>query len=673
MTRKLTIGFLALIVSALNILNIASVDSAKASSVYTELYATKGVDTTSIFPHYLNSGELNSLKHYDGDRYQIKGKWNKYITDWDKLELKNFETEDPANAIPSYATIEEVFLHGMWKKDEKEMQKAWVTIFNGVNQYETQVYAPLEGIDNPISINLTSFLNTPQKLANAKVRFQVKSAHALPISERVTTWHNEFQLRIQYNNQELEGGIVYDAPDSTYAPYVDHDWSANSDKIAASWGGFSGADIIKYEVGLGTTQGSTDICSFTNVNLDTQIEFTGVDPNCSGFPLINEQKYFFTVKAYTNQPCYFHIVSSDGITIDTEGPTVSIFPPSDGQHLNKTFAITADVDDGLGIGVEKVEFQLNDMSLTKFLNSSGALQNTQTFFTIDTNGGDGYSTILNTLNPLGNPVKIPDGDYNIKVQATDFLGNINDTDITIHIDNTPPANPNLNVEATSTQAHVYWNSDPDAKSYNLFRDGKLIAGNVTFTSYIDKDVVPGETYNYRVTAKDHLGNENTGSDINATIPEPGSIISSASSRLAAILGEADTPLPEDENEDQGEILGTTVDKTDSENKDDSEKGNYSGWIYLLLLYILIILGYYYYYLRDDYTPWFWVFPLIVGLILLFINNSLVKVLEASNMAKLFWLWELIIFIIFVVYYQFFGRPVDENEILKKYKVKPRKK
>ncbi|MHA1856911.1 MAG: Ig-like domain-containing protein, partial [Promethearchaeota archaeon] len=463
-------------------------------------------------------------------------------------------------------------------------------------------------------------------------------------------------------------GYVWDAPDASYFPISsDYDWSANSNKVAASWNGFSGANITGYEVGLSDNDSGTDnVCSFRNVGVATEYEFNSI--NCSGINLENTKTYYTTVRAYTNKPNYYYPKTSNGITIDTEGPTVSIFPPSDGQHLNKTFDIAADADDGLGIGVEKVEFQINNLSLTECYDADGNIYPCPHPFYADYDGSDGYTASYNSLN-------IPDNTtYNLKVTATDKLGNPNDADITIYIDNTPPANPALSVYATSTQAELSWNSDPEVVSYNLFKEGSLLVENLISISYIDKDVIPGETYHYRVTAKDDLGNESSGSEINVTIPRPGVIIASSASRLGAALGEINTPLPEKEaeEENEGEILGTTVAKSPDQKEEKEKTGNYTGWIYLLLLYILIILGYYYYYLKDEYTAWFWVFPAIVGLILLFINNSLIKVLSANNLAKLFWLWELIIFIIFCVYYQFFGRPLNEKEIAKKFKIPTKK-
>ncbi|MFC1656823.1 hypothetical protein ACFL14_02600 [Patescibacteria group bacterium] len=662
--KKFIFGFLAIIISTLNFLNLGSIESVQAVSVSTDLYATEGVDTTSILGHNLTPSELNRFKYNDSDQYKIRGRWNKVITDWDKLELKNFKPK-----LPNYAEIQEVHLTGSWSRNNKDLDSAWIKIFKPGDNKKVYLTKPNPGIDNntpgdPINfdINLSDFISSATDLNDIIVRFQAKTDFWS--IGRSVTWHDQLKLAVEYNDLGLEGGTVYDAPDSTFIPYEDHDWSKNTDKIAASWNGFSGADIIKYKVGLGTTQGSTNICSFTDKNPgDTQIEFT--DSNCSGISLLNEQIYYFTVRAYTHFcPDIYKEVTSNGITIDTTNPIININDPLDDEYLNKTFDIDATASDIGGSGLAEVSFQLTNASL-QCKDADGNTQACPYYFSSDNDGSDGWTADYNSL-------KVPDGKYNLKATAFDNAGNTGQDDIYINIDNTPPANPTLNVETSSTQARVYWNSIPDAVSYNLFKDGKLIAENVIFTSYTDKDVVAGETYNYRVTAKDNLGNENTGSDIDATIPEPGEIISSATSRLAATLDESDTPLPKDEEEDQGEILGTNVDKTGSEDEDE-ENGNYSGWIYLLLLYILIILGYYYYYLRDDYTPWFWVFPLIVGLILLFINNSLTKVLESSNMAKLFWLWELIVFIIFVVYYQFFGRPIDESEILKKYKVKPKKK
>ena len=98
-----------------------------------------------------------------------------------------------------------------------------------------------------------------------------------------------------------------------------------------------------------------------------------------------------------------------------------------------------------------------------------------------------------------------------------------------------------------------------------------------------------------------------------------------------------------------------------------EKAPYWGWLYLLIIFILILIGYYYYYLKDEYTEWYWVFPMIVAILLWFINRSLSKVFEGGLASQLFWLWELIILAIFSLFYNFWGKPSIEKNLAKKFR------
>ncbi len=672
MIKRCILGFLALIISALNILNATSIDVAKADNINTEKhYSSFAQDHSGYYLHTISPSDLQKFKNIDGSAYRNKTAWqnNSYITNRN-IQFYNFFVP----FMQDYYQINSAKIKIHWKKDKplgSARLKVWNTTGFQYQDYYLDTSAPNNTYQTQV-IDISNFINTAHKLNHLKIDFQAQKNSYNPINGTqcetgVYTDIDLLELEIDYDNLIPEGGIINEAPESSMLSLInDYDYSPNTDKVAAIWQEFdSPSPILEYKSALGTSAGLSNVCSFTSTGLNNQIEFTNT--NCSGINLTETTKYYFTVKGFTHfGPDVFTEVYSDGITIDTTDPLVNINSPLNEEYLNKTFNIDATASDIGGSGMAEVKFQLTNTSL-ECKDADGNNQACPYYFASDNNGSDGWTADYNSL-------KIPDGKYNLKTTAFDNIGNTGQDNIYINIDNTPPTNPTLNVEASPTQARVYWNPIPDAVSYNLFKDGVLIAENITLTSYTDKNVIPGQTYNYKVTAKDNLGNENTGSDINATIPEPGEIITSSSSRLASILGDNNTPLPEDEDiQDQGEILGTNVDKTDNENKDDSEKNNYSGWIYLLLLYILIILGYYYYYLKDEYTPWFWIFPLIVGLILLFINNSLTKVLEASNMAKLFWLWELIVFTIFVIYYQFFGRPIDESEILKKYKVKPKKK
>ena len=52
-----------------------------------------------------------------------------------------------------------------------------------------------------------------------------------------------------------------------------------------------------------------------------------------------------------------------------------------------------------------------------------------------------------------------------------------------------------------------WDDSGDAVSYDLYRNGELLAGDLADSSYTDDSVENGSVYAYAVTATDSCGNE----------------------------------------------------------------------------------------------------------------------------------------------------------------------
>lgn len=103
-----------------------------------------------------------------------------------------------------------------------------------------------------------------------------------------------------------------------------------------------------------------------------------------------------------------------------------------------------------------------------------------------------------------------DGNYCVRVTATDFMGNRTQETVNFVIDTTPPAPPVLSgkVENGSDGA-LLWNpnSEPDLAGYNLYRDGmKIHTAPATTTGYLEADLPEG-LYTYTLTAVDRAGLE----------------------------------------------------------------------------------------------------------------------------------------------------------------------
>jgi len=77
-------------------------------------------------------------------------------------------------------------------------------------------------------------------------------------------------------------------------------------------------------------------------------------------------------------------------------------------------------------------------------------------------------------------------------------------------DEFPPAVPSgLTAVPGAKSIELVWNrnTDRDFASYRIYRDGKLLASNIVSLAYSDRDVKPGTTYTYQLTAVDIAGNE----------------------------------------------------------------------------------------------------------------------------------------------------------------------
>jgi flagellar hook assembly protein FlgD len=115
---------------------------------------------------------------------------------------------------------------------------------------------------------------------------------------------------------------------------------------------------------------------------------------------------------------------------------------------------------------------------------------------------------------------LSEGIYSIKLAAEDLSGNINTKQITVTVDNTPPAAPVL-ISATPNGLSVTlaWqaNTEPDLAGYLLYRNGQLanvsgiVAGNLmqyllSGTTYLDKSLPDGK-FKYYLIAMDQAGNQ----------------------------------------------------------------------------------------------------------------------------------------------------------------------
>ncbi len=118
---------------------------------------------------------------------------------------------------------------------------------------------------------------------------------------------------------------------------------------------------------------------------------------------------------------------------------------------------------------------------------------------------------LSRLNqPLFEWSELPtDGDYSIRLEASDKVGNSRSAVRLVIVDTTPPAAPNLTEVAVAENREdisINWdaNSEPDLQGYILFRNGQPVTPVISDIEHLDLALLEGE-YTYQVLAVDKAG------------------------------------------------------------------------------------------------------------------------------------------------------------------------
>ena len=154
----------------------------------------------------------------------------------------------------------------------------------------------------------------------------------------------------------------------TEAPYTgsitdsgaeDLDWTKNMSEIVGVWNGFGDtlSGIKKYEYAIGSSGGGSDIIDWTNNFGDTSTTRTGLI-------LTNGKTYYVSVRAVDYAGNVSAIVSSDGITVDTDAPTISSV--LEGVATSENYSLSFDGVDDYAI--------INNTGVLNNFNSSFSIQ-----------------------------------------------------------------------------------------------------------------------------------------------------------------------------------------------------------------------------------------------------------------------------------------------------------
>ena len=196
----------------------------------------------------------------------------------------------------------------------------------------------------------------------------------------------------------------------------DEDFTNSKNTLSANWESISGANSYQYSIG--TTEGNSDVVSWTENGLSTY--FTE-----SSLSLSDGKKYFVSVRAEYSNGSYSTVVTSDGITVDTDSPTSTLeidVPPGKAfaEYTNSNFKVNWSSSPSISPVVFDVQYKHeNDLVWNTWLASTQLKFST---FSADLFNGDGK--------------------YYFRVQAKDLAGNLeapkSKPDDEIFVDTKPP-------------------------------------------------------------------------------------------------------------------------------------------------------------------------------------------------------------------------------------------
>jgi hypothetical protein len=302
--------------------------------------------------------------------------------------------------------------------------------------------------------------------------------------------------------------ITGSVSDSTAA---DLDWTKSTTTLTAVWTGFSDAlsGIQKYEYAIGDTIGGTNVLFWTDNSTTTLVTKTGLT-------LTNGTTYYISVRATDNVGNVSTVATSDGITVDTDGPVLetpfegSLTADIDYQNSGSELIIAWSGSDPAGIAF--YEYALGTTS-----GASDAVDWTSA-------GAATADTLYFTVFSLTEGAT-----YYLSVRATDNVGNVSSafTGDGILIDVTPPLLGSINdgsgadiqyISSTTTLS-ANWSGFSDTvssvASYEVALGDSSAADNImawnnigadTTNTFENLSLINATTYYFNVRAIDLAGN-----------------------------------------------------------------------------------------------------------------------------------------------------------------------
>lgn len=130
-----------------------------------------------------------------------------------------------------------------------------------------------------------------------------------------------------------------------------------------------------------------------------------------------------------------------------------------------------------------------------------------------------------------------EGTHIFYTRGMDTAGNIGMAETIFTIDLTAPVMSKVMATLTmENQVQLSWNAVSDVDHYDVYRGGTLI-DTITVNGYLDKTVIVGQNYVYRVVAVDAAGNESQPETANIFVPTPtpAPVITSTSETTPSVI------------------------------------------------------------------------------------------------------------------------------------------
>ncbi len=178
----------------------------------------------------------------------------------------------------------------------------------------------------------------------------------------------------------------------------DIDFTSSQDTLAAHWdsAGDPESGILAYWYSIGTTPGGIQVLNFTENGIRTAV-------TVHGLTLASGKTYYVSVKAENGAGLFSSVVTSDGVTVDTTGPTMPIVK-DDGNYTNSKTELSAqwfsaDPESGVVENMYALGTSAGATDVVNWTSIGGA--NTITYSGLNLVEGTTYYISVKTMNSLG--------------------------------------------------------------------------------------------------------------------------------------------------------------------------------------------------------------------------------------------------------------------------------